>query len=169
MPISWDLPKCSNPDTFVAVADATTWVQIGTQIADVLLVLADKIASIPPDSWNRIYVEHWPDSGRLIFYPHKRGDPRGTRAFTVVMTSEFLQQEYDALPGPDDGVPLWETYHIALWGKRNLAIGRATDNPAVVTSMLSLAKSTDFTAWNQESDDPEAVSPIYFIPRNRKK
>ena len=87
----------------------------------------------------------------------------------MVASCDFLRREYDALPGPDDGVELWETYHLALQGKRNLALGRATSNTQVVAAMQKLAETNDFTTWNQESDDPESVSPIYFVPWFGKK
>lgn len=163
MAIDW-IERTEGEATHVEVElTANDWKKLSKQIVEVMLALVVRLKQLKPKSWNRLYFEYWADSGRIIIYPHKRGKPRSDRIFSVDVSSDFLQSEYNKLPSADSDPDRFESYSVALSGHKSACLSVAFSNNRLKEAMQNLAEQTDFTAWEQEADDQESLVPIYFV------
>jgi hypothetical protein len=115
---------------------------------------------LEPGSWNRLYFDLWLDSGRLILFPHKKGDPLSRHPLTVQIESPFLLQEYDSLPDPEEDETKFESYYIALEGRFLQCLSHALDTKLVKKALKKVRANHDFTLWYIERDDMESLVPL---------
>lgn len=164
MPLNWNEHTDGNTICLETVLDGKTWEEIATQLVDVFAVALERIKTdLTPTSWNRIYLELWADSGRIILYPHKRGKSRSHRALSVDIEISLLQAEHDKIPMDDNDSDVFETHYGALLSKVGLAINEALDNKRVKNLIRKLAEATDFTVWLQDADDQESMGQLYVL------
>lgn len=142
--------------------DATDWDTLSGQYVDAFdSVLTKLTARVPAESWNRLYIERWLDSGRLIMYPIKRGKKRSDLLLEATLDSEFVQREYDKLEAIKPKRNR-ESHIMALDGKLKLALREALTVPAVAELLERLAEKTDYTIWTMEEADTESQYQLYL-------
>jgi hypothetical protein len=163
MSLKWEESLDGNPIYLETVLDGKSWEKISTQLVDVFKIVLHRIASLKPESWNRIYFEFWPDSGRIIIYPHKRGKSRSVRPLSVDVEIPFLQAEHDNLPNEEEDPNNFETHYGALICKLSLAIDNSLEKKDIKKLLSKLAENTDFTVWVQDADDTESLGQMTIL------
>jgi hypothetical protein len=130
-------------------------------LPDIISQLVRRIeAELVPSSWNRLYFSLWLDSGRLILFPHNRGDLLSRHPFTIQVESSFLLREYDDLPDPEDDEALFESHYAALEGRVLQCILHALKTSESKRILKKLRQNNDFKMWFLERDDTETLVPL---------
>lgn len=151
-------------DCLEVTLPAENWKTLTAEFAQAFEFFFERVKNdLSAKSWNRITMEIWDNSGRIIMYPHKRGKMKSDRALSIDIEVPLFLREYDALPSPEDDEDLFESHYGALCGRLGLAISSALERKSVTKLLRALAAETDFQIWQQDADDPEEGGALPLV------
>lgn len=154
------------PCFFSGRAEATDWNSLAICYRDYLLKVADTILiCMQNQKWDRLFFDFIVSQGRIIAYPHKKGDLIHKRQCEVSIYSPFVLEEYNKIIDSDD-YPDDEAANFAIAKLRNrmsMALDKLKNKQDVRQAYLKVREQFDFTAWDIKDGDLSAPSPKLFL------
>jgi hypothetical protein len=148
--MKWEKSKDKAHTSFQAESDVTEWSQLPKVLAEWLKVLFHQISLLPAKyEWNRISMEVWLDSGRLIAYPALGSYETGSWPISVEIDIPFLSTELDGIPECDEYESQVSSLEYSVWN----AVREACRDREVKQLYNQLKKQHVFTVWRQSADD----------------
>jgi hypothetical protein len=149
--------------TWFAELDQKDYKALAAELPQFCIKLIEEVErAYKPGEWNRLYLEYWFDSGRVIAYPHKRGTMRSKWRVGLQLYIPLVEEEFEALPDPEEDPDAFESGSVAIDGRLGYALTRAASKPEVRKALRRLKESNDFTIFLQDADDEESAYQFFL-------
>ena len=138
-----------------AQTDAADFGGLGPPLVEWLTVLLDELKGLKEEfEWNRISMEIWLDSGRLLGYPALGSYEVSQWPVAVELTIPFLAVVHNQAASEDEEDQSVSSPEYKLW----MALRQAFRNAEVKHRLNDLKKSKVFTIWRQTGGDLSTAS-----------
>ena len=153
--MKWIEDTAERAKNLAAQSDAADFSEIGPSLVEWLAVLLDELKGLKEGfEWNRISMEIWLDSGRLIGYPALGSYEVSQWPVSVELTIPFLAIEYNQAASEDEENQSVSSLEYRLW----MALRQAFRDGEIKRRMNDLKKSKVFTIWRQRGGDLSTAS-----------
>ncbi|MGC3967437.1 MAG: hypothetical protein QM775_08730 [Pirellulales bacterium] len=114
-------------------------------------------------TWNRLVFECWYAEGRIVAYPHNRGDSPDNRRPTIDISISIHDDLRNKLDETNDESEQLSLIALTYTKLRNALRSTYRREPAL-TELKTLLKDNDFTCWTMENDSLDSMMKIdiYF-------
>lgn len=150
--MDWAISTDKRHQIISSTIDSNSWFSLKDTLSEFLGKVAESLAkdNVSVD-WNRIGIEIWLDSGRIIAYPCTEAqDTQGIR-IVVQVVIPFVLREYDSLPDPDAEPGRFEESAIALWSRMCSALLSASMREPAKSALSRLRADHPFEVWVQNA------------------
>lgn len=147
-----------------ATSAAKSMDELAIDYREFLNKFAEVVATIPNDSWNRLYFNYLPEQGKLVAFAHKRGDILSKTQCMVVVYSPFVSEKYgEILDAEHESDEMMEFNLSKVANAMCIALGKYKNKSDVRAAYKKLREQTDHTCWEMFDSDFERLVPMNFL------
>lgn len=142
-----------------AMIDAIDWKSFSLSLKDFWMKLLSAVAHL---EFERLTLELWTDSGRLIGYPVGTGVRGRAPCVIVQVISSLVLIDTEKLPDPDINPDDFEAASAAIEAKVWQAVRKASNAPEVRSLKQAIRLKHSFSVWRQTGNDSD-TSEEFFL------
>jgi hypothetical protein len=148
--MEWEISTSGRAKSYKAAAEVATWDELAKSLTEWLGMLFEQIMALAPDyRWDRLVIEQWIDSGRLLAYPALASRGARDRPVSVEIAAPFLASELELIPEDDpERVDQISSLEYQTWNH----VRKAFRDREVKKLLTDLRKRKVFKIWRQSGD-----------------
>lgn len=162
--MDWELKQVGHSIVYFAESNSQEWRPFELCLKEFWSKLFQETShNCKVGDFDRICLELWIDSGRLIGFPNKKGNEWSNWKVGVQITSRLILREYNLLPDPDGENDDFEEKATALEAKIWQSLRRASNDAGVRKQATTLRQLHEFSVWRQSGGDQDTKEQFHLI------